>query len=82
MVRVPVTDPTEETPRAGPPPGTAWLPIVTAPKDGHDILVANEDGGRRLVARWDDRTGAWLAVDQRPITPTHWQELPDPPVRG
>jgi hypothetical protein len=71
-----------------------WLPIETAPKDGKSVLLAEgdyvdfgfwHDGsecyGHRGEAGWfseDDRHNLLIA---RNIHPTHWQPLPEPPIR-
>ncbi len=65
-----------------------WQPIETAPKDGTDILVLNEEGVFEASA--DD--GRWipLASDYHGCgccseafeEPSHWMPLPPPPAGG
>jgi hypothetical protein len=60
-----------------------WLLIDTADekaKDGHDVLVGFAPGGRQMVARWQSDLRTWVACDDRPVVPTHFQELGDAPV--
>jgi hypothetical protein len=49
-------------------------------KDGHDLLVATVPGGRRQVAHWSAAApGAWIGDDGKPLTPSHYMELPEAP---
>jgi hypothetical protein len=77
------------------PPGAAWRPIATAPKDGTWVLLYQADGLTMPVSmgnyyREEERgesgrflSGGWLLfeVDGLPSygAPTHWMPLPDPP---
>lgn len=67
-----------------------WQPIDTAPKDGTDVLLFN---GHPRVGSWFDsweydswhpeakETGGWIMYGGRVIHPTHWQPLPEPPLK-
>lgn len=58
-----------------------WLPITEAPKDGHELVVA-EVGSPPQFARWVESHlytdgGFWQNRDGRHReTPTHFFELP------
>jgi hypothetical protein len=72
-----------------------WLPIDSAPKDGRSILTVGSDSALVTETRWLDPgpyvrapTGYykpsgwyWAGWDGAvgPVTPTHWQPLPEPP---
>lgn len=66
--------------------GKEWQPIETAPKDGDDIFVGNEDEFQAIAQWWVD---GWYSLchDERFFTaplplcfkPTKWQPLPPPP---
>lgn len=61
-----------------------WLPIESAPKDGHMILVVAFIHGeidwlstaRRKGGRWEFYSGSEYGDGP----PTHWMPLPDPPT--
>lgn len=57
-----------------------WQPIETAPRDGRAYLVVDEivdTAHRAQIAFW---SGAWLSTEkERPLNPTHWMPLPEPP---
>lgn len=69
-----------------------WQPIETAPKDGTRILFAlpyvwcGYWRCERPVGmpdyRWDETWIGWTreAFEDRPLNPTHWMPLPDPPA--
>jgi hypothetical protein len=57
-----------------------WQLIDTAPPDTQDILAAFAPGGRQLVVHRTVEGGGFVAGDQQPVTPTHWQPLPSPPA--
>jgi hypothetical protein len=68
-----------------------WQPIESAPKDGTRILFAlpyvwcGYWRGSRPVGmpdyRWDESWIGWTreAFEDRPLNPTHWMPLPEPP---
>ena len=62
---------------------TAWRPMETAPRDGTDVLVADE-GGELFVAFWEPTDEQWIfATSPRGwrvgvAKPVGW--LPLPPV--
>ncbi len=63
-----------------------WQPIETAPKDGTDILVYNDDG-HVYEARYDYDKWRFATADQHGCgccagyddAPTHWMPIPDKP---
>jgi len=61
-----------------------WKPIETAPKDGTSLLLAHEDAA--FDGWWSEFDGAWIdgstnSYDEpRHFEPTHWRELPAPPI--
>jgi hypothetical protein len=57
----------------------SWMPIETAPKSGHEVLVVTQ--GLVRVGFWDDaRGGRWSKWPGREaISPTHWMPLPKGP---
>lgn len=63
-----------------------WLDMVTAPKDGRRILVA--DGRTVRMVYWLKASGfptGWQDVEaeyQSYVRPSHWMPLPNPPVRS
>lgn len=73
-----------------------WLPIESAPKDGHLILCAN---GRSFIGTWcyipfqeyrsedgvyldqQDEQAYWMDIaDGEELEPTHWMPLPAAPA--
>ena len=64
-----------------------WQPIETAPKDGHDVLVARWAAGQweYAVAWWRD-TGdgyPWVVDYTEPYPPDHfdwWMPIKRPPM--
>ena len=71
---------------------TGWIPIDTAPKDGSDIILANDDEIK--TAHWDDvsmgdKKGWQVACEPGNFwnyyteikNPTHWMPLPAKPKR-
>jgi hypothetical protein len=63
-----------------------WKPIETAPKNGIDLLLYQFEPctfapghciyiGFHLIGKWTDSEGF-------EYNPTHWMELPSPPVKG
>jgi len=72
--------------------GEGWKPIETAPRDGTEVLLWDEDsGGSCEVAFWSATHSCWLedftadppagtdVVGQTVYLPTHWMPLPPPP---
>lgn len=61
-----------------------WQPIETAPTDGTEVLVLIKPKVIRLG--WffapSSRTQGWADESSRPITPTHWMPLPEPPTEA
>ena len=64
----------------------AWQPIVTAPKDGTEILTIRSNGYIAKAVWYDNpfgrtdtvienSSGKWWSV-------THWMPLPPPPARA
>lgn len=53
-----------------------WLPIENAPKDRELILITEECG--KVVGKWFEppTTNGWWTANCRPVTPTHYKELP------
>lgn len=69
------------------PPALPWKPIATAPRDGNTVLVASF-GGPAEEASWIDhriaRYSGWYGtghqpVDNAPLTPDVWIDLPVAP---
>jgi len=64
-----------------------WQPIETAPKDGTNILVFendNESDAEVMIANYYGGNGHWsISWDDRgiEINPTHWMPLPKPPTK-
>jgi hypothetical protein len=73
-----------------------WRPIETAPKDGTKLLLTNDRHPQCLmiVGHWaQDLSGeeqppfqGWFhwsgcGFAQLPDEPTHWQPLPNPPIK-
>lgn len=62
--------------------GAGWQPIATAPKDGTEILVCNDNGhyypvvAEYLGGGWSHH-GGWVEDDGKYFT--HWHPLPKPP---
>lgn len=59
-----------------------WKSILTAPKDGREILLASHDwvGSGRFrngFMGW----GFYFSSDSLSLTAIYWQELPPPPDR-
>ncbi len=54
-----------------------WKPMDTAPQDGTELLLYQEDAGIQ-VSWWgldaDTGSNGWYRFD-----PTHWMPLPEPP---
>ena len=63
---------------------TKWRDISSAPGDGTSVLLfrhTTPKGTRTIVGFFDLRWGSWQSLPGNyGVTPTHWQELPDPPV--
>lgn len=65
-----------------------WQDISTAPKDGNDILVANEDEFQAVAQWWVE---GWHTLTHQEVYATHpiplcfeptkWQPLPTPPKK-
>jgi hypothetical protein len=60
-----------------------WQSIDTAATDGRadgrDVLLVLARG-RQLVGHWSDvLPPGWVIVDETRVTPTHYQDLPEPP---
>lgn len=67
--------------------GEEWLPIATAPRVGRNLMLAlvepsNLQVGIGLWADSNDDTGAggWSTESWWGKPPTHWRELPAPPL--
>lgn len=68
---------------------TKWQPIETAPKDGRDVLVWDEE--TRTTIHWGNAAHVliygWIKIahadpqdpDLMQPQPTHWMPLPQPP---
>ena len=61
--------------------GQDWQPIVTAPKDGTNILIWDKTWHKQpYVATWQTADLYWLEVGTGlTLSPTHWMPLPAPP---
>lgn len=65
-----------------------WQPIESAPKDGTNVLIAEDQNGIHGEAYYDDEESRWYWAntgrgdypDPREPFPTHWQPLPPPPA--
>jgi hypothetical protein len=63
-----------------------WQPIETAPSDSAMLVFSRSPIGRRpnhwvmTVARNDPRYGWQTIHGKYSVHPTHWMQLPDPPV--
>ena len=63
-----------------------WSPIITAPKDGTDVLVYYL-GDRVTIARWDNINKLWHPHDVakhgvracKKMPPLLWMRIPDLP---
>lgn len=86
-----ITDPRawkliEEIDAALTEPDDGWMPIETVPKDGRDVLIGawyNNGVWSAELAQWRHYANGWrwsYPVGQSG-QPTHWQPLPNPPVR-
>jgi hypothetical protein len=58
------------------PTDTGWRDIATAPRDGTDVLVCDDETGERHVSYW---TGDCWSGRNR-FKPTHWMPLPPAPT--
>ncbi len=58
------------------PTETGWRDIATAPRDGTDVLVCDDETGERHVSYW---TGDCWSGRNR-FKPTHWMPLPTAPT--
>jgi hypothetical protein len=58
------------------PTDTGWRDIATAPKDGTDVLVCDDETGERHVSYW---TGDCWSGRNR-FKPTHWMPLHPAPT--
>ena len=60
-----------------------WKPIETAPKDGNQVPVFNQDTpneGWPFMGEWDSSRREWrIHIDGQTIYPTHWLQLPETP---
>lgn len=66
-----------------------WQPIVTAPKDGKEIILYGEafrynprsSLGWKVVVCWYE-SGMWQTgfINMLMLKPTHWMSLPEPPT--
>lgn len=57
-----------------------WLPIdESTPKDRELILITEECG--KVVGKWFEppSNNGWWTANCRPVTPTHYKELPKDP---
>lgn len=66
---------------------TAWQPIETAPKDGRDVLLYDAEPpitkhNRIYIGCWFEPANDWIIDEANGIVlrPTHWHELPEPPL--
>lgn len=68
-----------------------WQLIGSAPKDGTEIVIHNDDDGTTVVGRWGKHNHVPLFGWIRQIelhgeevdgfSPTHWMPLPKPPEK-
>jgi hypothetical protein len=58
------------------PTDTGWRDIATAPRNGDDVLVCDDETGERHVSYW---TGDCWSGRNR-FKPTHWMPLPPAPT--
>jgi hypothetical protein len=56
----------------------SWRDIETAPKDGKDVLLANDEGLH--VGWWSMNEWRYKNFYVSIKSPTHWQPLPEPPT--
>lgn len=60
-----------------------WQPIETAPKDEMFIYYEPCDGKRCIGLAYRTVSGEWRDTMpgewHRPLSPTHWMPLPEPP---
>ena len=58
-----------------------WRPIITAPKDGSEVLLYGQDGSVAISCWFKAHNfSAWIGYDNRKAAkPTHWMPLPEPP---
>jgi hypothetical protein len=65
-----------------------WQPIETAPKDGHEVIIATWGSAGRCCADvcywsdddYNDLGPSWRFWRWSMLTPTHWMPLPSPPA--
>jgi hypothetical protein len=61
-----------------------WQPIETAPRDGMPVLLGFPCNFHAMVGHCEE--GVWGELDSDfgfepfSVKPTHWMELPEPPV--
>lgn len=63
----------------------AWQPIATVPKvhRKHILLFGDGIGFKQcsFIGIWEDDLADWRETyGNREVKPTHWMELPDPPL--
>lgn len=64
------------------PSAGEWMPIETAPKDGHILAWKDGWGPTEAHLEWgdDEDYQGWVATHQDcDFSPTHWMPLPAPP---
>ena len=60
-----------------------WRPIESAPKDGTQVLLVDDaPTPEAVIGYWDENTDWRHVPGEWPLSPTHWQPLPAPPVRA
>lgn len=63
---------------------TTWQPIETAPRNWSAVMLFapnyNDDWRQVFEGYYDPDRLSWYDRSDRPVSPTHWQPLPAPPV--
>ena len=59
---------------------TEWQDIASAPKDGTEIWICDDEQERGLVAFWNRQALMWWSAREgNPDSPSLWRPLPPPP---
>ena len=58
-----------------------WQPIETAPRDGTEILLWEQEFDLYAVGIFSELQQEWIGWEEwsEPMNPSHWMPLPEPP---